>query len=269
MLDPIIGGALIGGAMDIFGGLLGSNSAAKEARKDRQFQMEMANTAVQRRVADLKKSGLNPMLAFMGSGTSGLAAGNPPGANAASAVGAALSGGFSGAGSKAAQALMLKAQISNLEATSAQSAANARKANAEAGLIETTAPTTAATASQNLVNLEAQLSKLGAEIARIAQETQLSAEQLRHNKVVNPLLEHAQSLVNEAKRLGLTRSRAEAVIFDQVNKAATPAAANATRALIKDTVNMLEDKAGHIKQGVSDKYRQFQDWWRAQHRFKY
>ena len=43
---------------------------AKEAQKTRDWQEDMANTAHQREIKDLKKAGLNPVLSVFGDGSS-------------------------------------------------------------------------------------------------------------------------------------------------------------------------------------------------------
>lgn len=74
--DSIIGGA-IGAAGSIVGGLFGS-SGQKDAnktnmeiaRQQMQFQERMSNTTWQRGVADMRKAGINPMLAVSQGGAS-------------------------------------------------------------------------------------------------------------------------------------------------------------------------------------------------------
>ena len=74
-----VAGPLVSGALGIGSTLLGNNSAKHEAERNRDYQTQMSNTSIQRRMADLKAAGLNPLLAVE-SASSG--ASTPSGAQA-------------------------------------------------------------------------------------------------------------------------------------------------------------------------------------------
>lgn len=94
-MDPLTSAALITGGSSIIGGLIGGSGQSKAnkvnaqlAREQMHFQKVMSDTAVRRRMNDLREAGINPILAAKYDATT------PPGALAqmGNVGGAALQG---------------------------------------------------------------------------------------------------------------------------------------------------------------------------------
>lgn len=100
-----VGAAVVGGAFNYAGAQAANEMNYKIARKQMQFQERMSNTAYQRSMEDMKKAGLNPILAYGQGGAS-----SPGGASAT------MQNEFSGAVSSAIDSLRARQEVKNLKA---------------------------------------------------------------------------------------------------------------------------------------------------------
>lgn len=65
-MNPVIGGALIGAAGNLLGGMFGSKSAARQAESNNALQKEFAQHGVAWKVKDAQEAGVHPLFALGG-----------------------------------------------------------------------------------------------------------------------------------------------------------------------------------------------------------
>lgn len=203
----VSGSSLIAPIASAASGLFNTSSAMDRQEAAQTFSAEQFSKRYQTTVEDMKKAGLNPMLAYSQGG------GNAPSGSAAS------TSGMPDVGSSFSQSRLNSAQIANIEA-------DTNNKNESSALIRAQAAQAMASANQ----ADAQTTKIGQEVTNLKEEFKnipLEGNRLREfaNNLVsssNLLLEQgmSQQQVRDHLRAVISKLNAETSLLDLDKEAA-------------------------------------------------
>lgn len=196
-----IGGAVIGGIASLFGQKAANDANlkiaretnkfnAREAQTNRDFQERLSGTAYQRSMEDMRKAGLNPMLAYSQGGAS------TPSGSTASGTSAHMDSVIAPALATALEIRRVKKELDGLQSQTDLNSAIADTNRAQTELNKTNAKV----AAKNEAVLDAQLPAIKAQSKFDAKQAEINSKYINMDNIMRRT-QQGMGIANSAKDL--------------------------------------------------------------------